>query len=277
MVRQVFSMIADIAYVAGRKSHFTYQPVMPIRERKGRKMSHQKSLKLIIAVILVLSFLVGCGGSTPDPVSEAPASTPTPKPPTPTPKSLNKILFVIEADAVAMAGFTLKKMWDYPTARKLIGEGAYDVVVLQEDIPETLVDTFHEYARKFNAEIKEAGAEPVLFMAWSYERLGRTTMEEIDQAHRDIATELGIEVAPVGLAWQRAMEERPGLDMYDLDREHPSIYGTYLAINVVYATVFGESPIGLAYLPSESGGVTEEEAAFLQRIAWETVQEYHAR
>jgi len=136
------------------------------------------------------------------------------------------------------------------------------------------------YSRQFDAEIKEAGAEPVLFMAWSYERLNWITMEEIAQAHRDIATELGIEVAPVGLAWQCAMEERPDLDLYDDDREHPSIYGTYLAINVVYATVFGESPIGLAYLPSEFAGVsdvTEEEAAFLQRIAWETVQEYQAQ
>ena len=238
------------------------------------------------------------------PVSEAPSATPTLKPPTPTTESTDKILFVgnsftfwnnsleyhmeqlagsadiplvIEADAVVMAGAPLKQMWEYTRTREKIGEGAYDVVVLQEDIPETLVDTFHEYARKFDAEIKEAGAEPVLFMAWSYERLNWITMEEIAQAHRDIATELGIEVAPVGLAWQRAMEERPDLDMYDLDREHPSIYGTYLAVNVVYATVFGESPIGLAYLPSESGGVTEEEAAFLQRIAWETVQEYQAQ
>ena len=184
---------------------------------------------------------------------------------------------VIEADSIVKGGAPLETMWEYTKARELIGEGDYDVVVLQEDIPETDVDTFHEHARRFDAEIKETGAEPVLFMAWSYERLGWITMEEIAQAHRDIATELGVDVAPVGLAWQRAMEERPELDMYDSDEEHPSIYGTYLAVNVVYATVFGKSPIGLAYLPSEGGGVTEEEAAFLQRIAWETVQEYQAQ
>lgn len=49
-------------------------------------MSCPKSLKLIIAVILLLSFLVGCGGSTSAPVSEAPTATPTPEPPTSTPK-----------------------------------------------------------------------------------------------------------------------------------------------------------------------------------------------
>ncbi len=67
--------------------NFADQPVMPLGERKGRKMSYQKSLKLIIAVILVLSFLVGCGGSTPAVVSETPAATPTPEPATATPTS----------------------------------------------------------------------------------------------------------------------------------------------------------------------------------------------
>ena len=114
----------------------------------------------------------------------------------------------------------------------------------------------------------------MLFMAWGYERLGWITMEEIAQAHRDIATELGVDVAPVGLAWQRAMKERPELDMYIADREHPSVYGTYLAVNVVYATVFGESPAGLAYRPS---GISEDETAFLQRIAWETVRDFFAQ
>jgi len=153
---------------------------------------------------------------------------------------------------------------------------------LQGDIPETDVATFHEYARKFDAEIKESGATPILFMANDYQRLGWISMEEIAQAHLDIATELGVDVAPVGLAMKRAMDESRDLgmfmDMYYEDREHPNLYGSYLAANIVYATVVGESPIGLAYLPSEENGVTvtEEEAALLQRIAWETVQEYQA-
>ena len=57
--------------------------------------------------------------------------------------------------------------------------------------------TFHEYARQFDAEIKKAGAQPILFMAWSYQRLGWITMEEIAQAHRAIATELStVDLAP---------------------------------------------------------------------------------
>jgi hypothetical protein len=61
------------------------------------------------------------------------------------------------------------------------------------------------------------------------------------------------------------------------DRIHPNIHGTYLTALTIYAAVFGKSPIGLTYLPSNYPGVTEEEGAFLQRIAWETVQEYQAQ
>ena len=73
------------------------------------------------------------------------------------------------------------------------------------------------------------------------------------------------------------MVERPELDLYRLDGIHPSIHGTYLAIDVVYATVFGKRPIGLAHLPRVIGGMSEEDADFLQRIVWETVQEYQAQ
>ena len=39
----------------------------------------------------------------------------------------------------------------------------------------------------------------------------------------------------------------------------------------IYATIFDRSPEGLAVAPED---VTPEDAAFLQRIAWETVQEW---
>jgi enterochelin esterase-like enzyme len=49
-------------------------------------MNHQRILQLVIAVMLVVSFLVGCGGApVTTPVSEAPTATATPAPPTATP------------------------------------------------------------------------------------------------------------------------------------------------------------------------------------------------
>ena len=290
-------------------------------------MCLQISLKFINSAILVLLLLSGCGGNMPAPISEAPTDSALPEPLTPspiqptitpgstaTPESTFRILFIgnsltysnegldyhlnqlvgssnlpnsIEAESVVRPGATLESLWVATNAREAINEGNYDVVVLQEDLPETEVETFYEYARKFIAEIEKVGAEPVLFMAWPYERLGWITMDEIAQAHFGVAKELGVDVAPVGLAMEQAMKERPEIDMLAGDAEHPSIYGTYLAVNTVYATIFGESPVGLVYLPPESyyllsngevvRDVTDEQAAFLQRIAWEIVQEYRAQ
>jgi hypothetical protein len=177
----------------------------------------------------------------------------------------------VTADKSVFGGAFLHRLWDLMEPVKAINAASHDVVVLQEDIPETTVADFREYAAKFVAEVRKNRARPVLFMAWAYPRLGWISMAEIARAHRDAARELNVDVAPVGLAWQQASKERPAMNFYAPDREHPSIYGTYLATSVVFATIYSRDPSGIGYVPS---GVTSEEAAFLQRIAWQTVQMY---
>jgi hypothetical protein len=177
----------------------------------------------------------------------------------------------IQADKAVVGGQYFKTLWErYPEPRQAIARG-YDVVVLQEDLPETNVADFREYARKFVDDIRKSGARPVLLMAWAYKRLGWISMAQIAEAHRDAAKELSVDVAPVGLAWEKATKQRPDLDLFNVDREHPSIYGTYLATTVIYATVYGVDPTNLDYLPR---GISAEAGRFLRQMAWETVQEY---
>jgi len=176
------------------------------------------------------------------------------------------------ADQVTRGGASLEVMWNETNARNRIERGNYDVVILQEDIPETNVESFHVYARLFAQAVRAAGAQPLLYMAWDYRRLNWISMDEIADAHHAIAEELDIPVAPAGLAWKRAQRERPRLNMYDDDDEHPSIHGTFLNASTIYAVLFGENPEGLSYRPAQAGGVSDEEAAFLQRIAWAEVQ-----
>ena len=99
-------------------------------------------------------------------------------------------------------------LWERPEPRDAIRSRRYDVVVLQEDLPETRIEDFRDHARRFVAEVRQEGARPILLMAWAYPRLGWITMAEIARAHRDAAAELKVEVAPVDLAWQRAMQQR---------------------------------------------------------------------
>ena len=193
-----------------------------------------------------------------------------------------------------MPGFHLRDIWDANVAVPLIRQRDLDVVVLQDDLASmTDQEEFKESVRKFDHEIRTAGAETVLFMPWEYDlKLKKVAVEEIARVYGDIAAELSLKVAPVGLAWQRARQESPTPDLYMPDRMAPSIYGTYLAACVLYATILGKDPTGLAYRPADLfpdaapivkdvirrwPKITEEEAAFLQCIAWETVQEYQSQ
>jgi hypothetical protein len=179
----------------------------------------------------------------------------------------------VTTDKAVQGGAFLKVLWELGSPVKAIDTGAFDTVVLQDDIPETNPDYFREYATKFVQEVRRHNGRPVLLMAWAYDRLGWISMKEIAALHRDLGRQLDVDVAPVGLAWQRAAAARPALDMYGPDREHPSIHGMYLEACVVFATVYGRDPAGINYAPA---GVSAEEAAFLQRVAWQTLQEYRA-
>jgi len=79
-------------------------------------------------------------------------------------------------------------------------------------------------------------------------------------------------VAPVGVAMENARAERPDIVFIDTDEVHATWEGTYLAAATIYATIFQRSPEGLSY----TFGVSEENAAFLQRIAWQTVTAWQA-
>lgn len=177
------------------------------------------------------------------------------------------------ADSETKGGATLKILWGRPSVHEKI-RGGYDLVILQDDIPEYTEHTakpFFDYAGRFDEEIRKAGSHTVLFMAWPYERLNWVTLPKIVRAHRELSAKLHIPVAPVGLAFERALAKRPALAMLGPDKEHESLHGTYLAASVIYATLFQESPVGCTYRPD---GVSAEEAAFLQHIAWDTVQDW---
>ena len=75
---------------------------------------------------------------------------------------------------------------------------------------------------------------------------------------------------PAALAFARAVSQRPDVNFYDAHKQPPSPFGTYLAACTAYASLFGRSPVGLAHTADLDPSI----ATFLQRIAWQTVQEY---
>jgi hypothetical protein len=159
--------------------------------------------------------------------------------------------------------------------------------VLQEDVAQNwaIVDQFSEYAGLFDEAIETSGAETVLYMHWPWSILPVPSQEQIAEVFDATGVELDATVAPVGIAWQRAQTERPDLALYGDDGIHANPYGIYLAMCVFYATLFQRSPEGASYRMAEfprSGfgfavadnwKLSDDDAAFLQRIAWETARE----
>lgn len=197
-------------------------------------------------------------------------------------------------------GAALGGNYELGTALDDIRQGMWDVVVLQDDLnmdwPGRAAE-FTEYTREFDQAIKQAGAETVLYMVYPYKHIDATTTKGIVDAYRKVGQDLNVKVAPVSLAFSRAREERPDLNLYADDGEHPSWAGIYLEASVLYATIFGRSPVDLTYRMSGKAlgdwqvssdteqqalmyidgpdwEISEQDAADLQRIAWETVQDY---
>ncbi len=197
-------------------------------------------------------------------------------------------LRAIEVDSVYIEAAQLEQL--YPTSAYKIASGNYDYIIVQ-GTPEFGLESFKNYSRLILEAINETESQPVLFMPWNHlgkppwsgdypwnETFELLSMAEIAQAHYDLTADFDALVAPVGLAFEKINETYPGFQLYT-DVEHSSMNGTYLATLVIYATIFGESPVGFSYrptsppLPAYCLNVTEEDAAFLQEIAWETVQE----
>ena len=77
-------------------------------------------------------------------------------------------------------------------------------------------------------------------------------------------------VIPAGLAFAKAIAKRPELELYQSDKRHPTLLGTYLAACTSYAAIYKKSPVGNRY----TAGIDPATARFLQSVAEETVREY---
>jgi hypothetical protein len=175
-------------------------------------------------------------------------------------------------------GFKLKDHWEQRDVIRALGEGRWEVVVLQEQstIPSfdrerraALMDAF---ARRLHEEIARAKARTLLYQTWGYRdgdrqnRPGDTyaaMQDRLERSYREVARELDATVVPVGEAWRIAHQRSPGLDLWAPDGRHPSRAGTYLAACTFYGVLYEKTPVGNPY----AAGLSREEVQVLQQVA----------
>ena len=155
-------------------------------------------------------------------------------------------------------------------------EPLFDAAIMMDcsqcPIHPKLKSVFTEYAKKDADIVRAHGAKPVFFMSWAYEDKPEMT-QQLAEAYTVAGNDNNALVIPAGLAFARVRAKQPELNLYQPDRRHPSMAGTYLASCVVFAALTGRSPVGNPYL----AGLDEATAKMLQTAAWETVQDYYGK
>jgi len=136
-----------------------------------------------------------------------------------------------------------------------------------------LQGAFHEAVQRNAKLLVQAGVRPVLFMSWAYQDKPEMTAQLAEQ-YTLAGNAIHALVIPAGLAFARATAmangKQPALALYEADKRHPSLAGTYLAACTAYAALYRRSPVGLGY----TAGLDAELATLLQTAAWETTQDY---
>jgi hypothetical protein len=191
-------------------------------------------------------------------------------------------------------GYTLQA--NYTSANlATIANGGWDFVVLQDDLVWNWAvrAEFPIYAQKFNDAIKPTGAQTILYMTWQYENPNYPvpTTNQIAAMYDASGAALGVPVSPVGLAFANARALRPSLELFRSDGLHGNANGFYLVMCTLFATIFGQSPVGATYrlqdVTSDSAQgqwwqipagwtMPAADAAFLQQVAWDTVTAYNS-
>ncbi len=182
-------------------------------------------------------------------------------------KQLKGLAPAAETECIAEGGYTLETHWEHGNALRRIRDTKWDCVVLQEQSQFPVVNQkrFYDFAGKFNEEIRRSGAKTILLMTWERpdSRQYGVTTENVAAAYTALGRQLGVTVAPAGVAFARALRRRPELALYREDG-HPTTEGTYLAACVLYQTIFNQSPVGNPY---SEPSVPADTRDFLQQMA----------
>lgn len=186
---------------------------------------------------------------------------------------MNRSLPRIDSERVIVGGVGLKELWEQGRARQQIASNKWDCVVIHESVFQENEQQMLQYGKLFGDSIATNGARLVVLATPDVEGKKADHRVMYEQALKLASPYKNARVAGAGMAWFKVWDERPKLDLYrDGDRMHPGTPGYYLDALVLYATLTDKNPEGLySYL------LTEDEAKFLQQVAWRQYQEDRAK
>lgn len=164
---------------------------------------------------------------------------------------------------IAYPNFSLEDHWQKGDARRVIAEGGWSYIVLQQG-PSSLAESrvlLVEYAKHFAADAKRIKARVAFFMVWpEANRLG--AFDQVKLSYQTAAQETGGVFLPAGQAWRLAWAIDPKLAFYGPDGYHPTFLGSYLSALVIYQGLSGKPPA--RFTPKQ---VSEAQKQILEQAA----------
>ncbi len=201
---------------------------------------------------------------------------------------------IIETEYLASDFATLVKHSTLDAPAK-IREGNWDAVVLDELFSWANAEEFYVGVRALDEIIDETDAATVILVPWVMTDDPGIADERVEIYER-IGAEVNATLVPVGQAWQRLLARDVDIPLLDDASDliyRQSVPGTYLSAFVFYHSLYGGEPDYVPFLPVDvlpipkepsysmekmrekwTEALSEEDAALLQQIAWETVMAY---
>jgi len=199
----------------------------------------------------------------------------------------------ITVENYSQGGWTFYRHANSEESYKQIVDHNSDIVVIQGNSKDASFHWWRENmmypsVRKLTDMIESNGGRTMLYLTYANWGGGEKCLTEFNAkfcsmpfegyydfqdtiiaGYMEIAQELDISVAPVGVAWKEVLMDGKLSTLWVNDNVHPSISGAYLTTCVFYAAIFKKSPVGIKYYSI----VPEWRARYLQEIAARIVLE----
>lgn len=180
-----------------------------------------------------------------------------------------------------------------PGAKMMVRSDAWSHIILQEQtaLPRTNLETFRASVKQWVDYIRENCPNPnaviILPMNWHYAQ-DWSNFDENNHILRDnytaVATELGVVVCPVAVAYQAKFDKDGGQTtetewFLPGDDRHPTIRSTYMAACMEYGLIFNEDVSHISYYPTytteyDSKAINADIAADMRSYAANALKAY---
>jgi hypothetical protein len=165
----------------------------------------------------------------------------------------------VHVDTVVTGGKDLKFHSERPRTYRMIQSRKWDYVILQGHSnefaqPDFKVDSLtFPFAKKMVDSVRKYNpcARILFYMTWGYKNGNKkwkviasydSMQLRIERQYLIFADKLSTGVSPVGMVWKEVRESNPEINLYQEDRFHPILTGSYLSACTHFTTIFGESP-----------------------------------